>query len=469
MDINQGEKKRIHLIGIGGAGMGGIAEVLGNLGHKVSGSDLGANAVTARLASLGAQIFIGHDATNIEGADIVVISTAVPEDNPELMAAKQNNVAIFPRAKMLAQLMHVYDGIGVAGTHGKTTTTSLLASVLAEGGLDPTFVIGGLVKSVGANAQLGQSRYFVAEADESDASFLMLDPNIAIVTNIDADHLGTYHNDMQELYQAFIDYLAKIPADGLQVLCGDDAGVQKIKPSLRGNVVFYGFDDGNDIQASDFRQDGLVSYFTVFDRLRDAKIEIKLATPGRHNALNALAAYAVGAHLGVQPDAIAKAFQEFQGVGRRFQILGEFAANSGSVTVIDDYGHHPTELAATIDAVRQVWPEKRLVMAFQPHRYSRTSDLMDEFIDVLHTVDQLVLLDIYPACEQPIPGVSGEALADKVSQRANSEPVFVAEIGQLSHTLAQTLQDGDVVLLQGAGNIGAYASEVAKNPKIFSV
>ncbi|MDQ2993799.1 MAG: UDP-N-acetylmuramate--L-alanine ligase [Pseudomonadota bacterium] len=464
MTISLDAKRKIHFVGIGGAGMGGIAEVLLTQGHAISGSDMGENAVTERLLGLGAQIHIGHAAKNVNGADIVVLSSAITLDNPEWQVAKQKGVKILKRAQMLALLMQAFQGIAVAGTHGKTTTTSLVASVLAEAGRDPTFVIGGLLKSAGCNAQLGTSCHFVAEADESDASFLYLQPEVAVVTNIDADHLCAYQGDFSKLKSTFVEFLNKIPPEGAAVICGDDPVNVEILPQLHGRVIRYGFGAENTIRAEDYVQRDLVAEFTLCDDELGKKFPVKLALAGRHNVLNALAAYAVGRFYDVAPEEAIAAFAKFQGVGRRFQLLGDLPIKDGHISLIDDYGHHPRELQVTIDAVRQVWPTRRLTMVFQPHRYSRTAELMDDFIDVLAQVDQLILCEIYPASEAPIPGVSGEILAARLATRAHAAPVFVEDLDSLPNVLSRYAKEGDVVLVQGAGSIGKVARYLADHP-----
>jgi len=461
--ISLDEPRHIHFVGIGGVGMGGIAEVLLTLGHHVTGSDIGDNPMTARLRSLGAKIAVAHNENNINGAEFVVISSAIAPDNEELIAAQHAGLPILPRANMLSILMQSYYGIAVAGTHGKTTTTSLLASVLSQGQLDPTFVIGGRLQSAGTNAQLGKGEYFVAEADESDASFLCLHPKIALVTNIDADHMATYGGDFNRLEAAFVSFLSLIPDDGLSVLCYDCDVVRKLLPQVNSPKVTYGFSEGADLQAINYKQNQLVAEFTLVDTLRDKKIDMVLNLPGKHNVCNALAAYATGAHLGVNEKDAYIAFKQFQGVGRRFQILGDFAISKGVATVIDDYGHHPSELSATITAARAVWPDRRLVVAFQPHRFTRTRDLYDDFVSVLSTVDHLFLCDIYPASEPPIPGVSGQKMLKSIKTKITSSPVFVEEISQLPSIIYEQTEDNDVVLMMGAGSIGGIARTVAEH------
>ena len=449
----------IHLVGIGGSGMGGIAEVLLNLGYEVQGSDLKANAVTQRLSRLGARIFAGHAAQNLGKADVVVVSSAVNRENPEVAAALANRVPVVPRAEMLGELMRFRYSVAVAGTHGKTTTTSLVASVLAEGGLDPTFVIGGRLKSADSNARLGAGRYLVAEADESDASFMHLQPMIAIVTNIDNDHLGTHEGDFERLKQSFVDFLHNLPFYGLAVLCADDAEVRSILGNIARPVVTYGFGEGVDIRAIEVERAGLESHFTALREDR-APLALTINLPGRHNVLNALAAVAVATELGVADSAIQRALASFQGIDRRLQQLGEIRWPGGSAVVIDDYGHHPTEVEATVEAVRQAWPARRLVLAFQPHRFTRTRDLLDDFGRALSDCDVLLVTEVYAAGEPPIAGADGRAICRVVRTRGRIEPVFVERIEELAESLRQVLHDGDVVLTMGAGNIGAVAADL---------
>lgn len=448
--------KRIHFVGIGGAGMGGIAEVLIHEGYEVSGSDQQENAMVRHLAGLGATIFQGHDPHHIEGIDVIVRSTAISDDNPELLAAKKARIPIVPRAQMLAELMRFRYGIAVSGTHGKTTTTSLIASVLAEAGLDPTFVIGGLLNRCGSNAHLGAGELLVAEADESDASFLYLKPIMAVVTNIDADHMETYGGDFAKLKQTFIEFLHHLPFYGLAVMCSDEPVVKQILPHISRPVITYGFDACADIRATDYRQEGLKSFFTVH-RPKQASLAIELNLGGQHNALNALACIAIAAELGVADHVIVKALAEFGGVGRRLQIFGEILMDQKSILVVDDYGHHPKEIATTLAAVRSAFPERRLLMAYQPHRYTRTRDLFDDFASVLSRVDQLLLLDIYSAGEKPIDGISGASLCYAIGQAGLMQPVFVENTAVLPQALALHAKAGDVLLLQGAGDIGHVA------------
>jgi UDP-N-acetylmuramate--alanine ligase len=461
-DVPQmGRIRHIHFVGIGGSGMGGIAEVILNLGYEVSGSDLGANNVTKRLQELGAKVLQGHAEGNIENADVVVISSAVKSDNPEVQAAKRHRIPVIPRAEMLAELMRFRFGIAVAGTHGKTTTTSLVASLLAEGGLDPTFVIGGRLNSAGTNARLGESRYLVAEADESDASFLHLQPMISIVTNIDADHMETYGGDFDQLRDTFMEFLHHLPFYGLAVLCGDDPVVQGMIPELNCSVITYGINEQADLVAKDINQNGYQTNFTVFYQEENTSFDVTLNMPGLHNVLNAMAAIAVAHELGVEDAAIKRALTNFQGIGRRFQVYDDLQLSIGKVMHIDDYGHHPSEVNATINAIRKGWPDKRLVVAFQPHRYTRTRDLFEDFSMVLSHVDALVLLEVYPAGESPIAGADGRSLSRAIRARGQVEPVFVEDINDLPEALLGVLQDGDILLTLGAGSIGAVASQLA--------
>ncbi len=446
--------KCIHFVGIGGAGMSGIAEVLATQGYAVSGSDLAASAVTKRLAGLGIAISIKHAATNVATADVVVVSTAVAADNPEVVAARARGVPVVPRALMLAELMRLKTAIAVAGSHGKTTTTSLIASVLAEGGLDPTFVIGGRLLSAGANARLGRGDFLVAEADESDASFLYLSPAMAVITNIDADHMESYDHDFEKLKRAFVDFAQRLPFYGVVVMCTDDANVRDIAPSIAKSITTYGLDEGAHLRAIDVVNVGGRMHFTACAAgARDLKVELNL--PGVHNVRNALAAIAIGRQVGVDDAAIARALAEFRGVGRRFQRHGDVKlAAGGSYTLIDDYGHHPVEMAATIDAVRGSFPGRRVVLAFQPHRYTRTRDLFEDFVRVLSTVDALLLTEVYPAGEAPIVAADGRALVRAVRIAGRVEPVFVEAIADVPAALAALVADGDVVVTMGAGSIG---------------
>ena len=454
---------RVHFVGIGGVGMSGIAEVLCTLGYKVSGSDNADNAVTRRLASLGIAVHKGHAAANVLDADCVVVSSAIRQDNPELLEARAQRIPVVQRAEMLAELMRFRRGIAVAGTHGKTTTTSLLASVLAEGGLDPTFVIGGQLLAAGANARLGGGQWLVAEADESDGSFLRLSPAVAIVTNIDADHLENYGGDFAQVKRAFNEFLHRLPFYGLAVLCIDDAEVAALAGNTPRHVVTYGFAEAADVRADEVRQQGGRMHFLLC--LPDgSRTPCTLALPGRHNVQNALAAAAVAWQLGVPNDAIARALEQFAGIGRRFNQLARLPlSGGGDVVLVDDYGHHPKELAAVFDAARGGWPDKRLVVAFQPHRYSRTRDLFDEFAAVLSTVDALVLTEVYPAGEAPIAGADAKSLARSIRTRGRVDPVVVGAAGELRDALAGLLREGDLLLMMGAGDIGAAAQQIARN------
>jgi UDP-N-acetylmuramate--alanine ligase len=455
--------KNIHFVGIGGSGMNGIAEVLLNLGFKVSGSDLAESAVTQRLQGLGAVIHYGHDSKNLHEADAVVISTAVKADNPEVVAAREQRIPVVPRAVMLAELMRLRQGIAVAGTHGKTTTTSLVTSILAKGGYDPTFVIGGRLNSSGANARLGTGEFIVAEADESDASFLYLTPILAVVTNIDADHMETYSHDFGKLKQAFIDFIERLPFYGRAMLCVDDVNVRDILPRISKPVTTYGFGEDAQIRAINVRHENGKMHFTALCRHNTIPIDldIKLNLAGMHNVLNALAAIAVGLEVGVAPAAIVAALEEFEGVGRRMQRYGEISlANGGSFTLIDDYGHHPVEMIATIAAVRGAFPGRRLLLAFQPHRFTRTRDLFEDFVKVLSGVDALALAEIYAAGEASIVAADGRSLMHALRLAGQSEAVFVENINEMPQTILQMAQAGDVVLTMGAGSIGGVPNLV---------
>jgi UDP-N-acetylmuramate--alanine ligase len=455
--------RTIHFIGIGGSGMSGIAEVLLNQGYFISGSDVADNSVTRQLKALGVKVFLGHHAENIKGADAVVVSSAIASHNPEVEAAHQARIPVLPRAQMLAELMRFHHGIAIAGTHGKTTTTSLVASILAEGGLDPTFVIGGQLNSAGTHARLGESQYFVIEADESDASFLYFNPLISVVTNIDADHMQTYDNDFNKLKQVFLAFLHRLPFYGLAVVGIDNPVVKGILPQISRPIITYGFDPEADIRAFDFMQDGFTSHFKVYRRFTNSTLNITLNLPGEHNVANALAAIAVATECKVSDDAIGRALQLFKGVGRRMQRYGELTFPLGKVLLIDDYGHHPSELMATIQAIRNACPNRRLVLAFQPHRFTRTQDLFDDFTAVLSEVDALLLMEIYPASEMPILGVDSRALARNIRQRGKVEPIYVANNEELFSILPSFLKDGDVFLVQGAGNIGTVAPKLAQD------
>ncbi|MBS0201217.1 MAG: UDP-N-acetylmuramate--L-alanine ligase [Proteobacteria bacterium] len=454
--------RRVHFVGIGGVGMSGIAEVLCTLGYQVSGSDNADNASTRRLVQAGATIHRGHTASNVLGADCVVVSSAIKADNPELMEARAQRIPVVPRAEMLAELMRFRRGIAIAGTHGKTTTTSLAASVLAEGGLDPTFVIGGQLLAAGANAKLGGGPWLVAEADESDGSFLRLNPLIAVITNIDADHLENYGGDFANVRRAFSEFLHRLPFYGLAVLCIDDADVAALAADTPRHVLTYGFHEDADVRAENVSQQGARMHFELC--LPDGTCTpITLALPGRHNVQNSLAAAAIGWQLGVDAKAIAHALEGFAGIGRRFNQLAKLTLpQGGEVTVVDDYGHHPRELAAVFEAARGGWPDRRLVVAFQPHRYSRTRDLFDDFANVLATTDALLLTEVYPAGEAPIAGADGKSLARAIRTRGRVDPVVVNSAAELSGVLANVLQPGDLLLMMGAGDIGAAAQKLAR-------
>jgi UDP-N-acetylmuramate--alanine ligase len=449
--------RRIHMVGVGGSGMSGIAEVLVNLGFNVSGSDLNDNSATRRLAEMGVSVTQGHSAAAVSGADVVVISSAVRADNAELVAAREQRIPIVPRAEMLAELMRHRYGIAVAGTHGKTSTTSLIAAVFAAAGLDPTFVIGGRVNSTGSHAQLGAGRFLVAEADESDASFLHLQPMVTVVTNIEADHMDTYGGDFSRLRQTFVDFLHNLPFYGLAVLCADDPVLASMNEEVGRPLVRYGFAASADYRISAFRPDGLKCHFTVVRPDGLAPLELTLNMPGRHNVLNATAAVAVASDQGIDDAVIARTLLEFSGVGRRFSVYRDMRIAGHVVTLVDDYGHHPTEVAATLASARQAFPRSRLVMLYQPHRYTRTRDLYDDFVAVLAGLDHLLLLEVYPAGEEPIAGADSRSLARSIRQRGNIDPLYVADPAGLDALLADQLRDGDVLITQGAGDIGVLA------------
>lgn len=455
--------KHIHFVGIGGVGMCGIAEVLYGLGFTVSGSDMTESATSKRLIDQGIRVFYGHDATYMHGADVVVTSTAVKSDNPEVLEARANKIPVIPRALMLAELMRFKQGIAIAGTHGKTTTTSLTASVLGAAGLDPTFVIGGKLTAAGTNARLGSGEFLVAEADESDASFLHLTPVMAVVTNIDADHMDTYDHSFDKLKQAFVDFLQRLPFYGRAVLCVDDPNVREIRGRITKPVTTYGLDDSADIYAENVRAAaGQMHFDVVVKNGKEVRFPVVLNMPGRHNVLNALSAIAIGLECGTSVEAIQQGLAEFAGVGRRFQRYGEVPAkDGGSFTLVDDYGHHPVEMAATLAAVRGAFPDKRLVLAFQPHRYTRTRDLFEDFVKVLSSVDALLLSEVYAAGEAPIVAADGRALARAVRVLGKVEPVFVEDIVEMQQTIFDQARDGDVVVTMGAGSIGAVPAKVA--------
>ena len=455
--------RKIHFIGVGGSGMSGIAEVLLNLGYQISGSDLSDSATLQRLAGLGIATHVGHSADNVQDADAVVTSTAVKADNPEVQAARARHIPIVPRAVMLAELMRMKQGVAIAGTHGKTTTTSLVASVLAEAGLDPTFVIGGRLNSAGANAQLGSGEYIVVEADESDASFLNLLPVLAVVTNIDADHMDTYGHDFGRLKQAFVDFLHKMPFYGAAVVCVDDPAIRELLPAIARPITSYGLSEDAQVRATHVRAVGTQMHFTVQRRngVQLPDLDVVLNLPGQHNVLNALAAIGIAVELGVPDDAVLRALAGFKGVGRRFQRYGDAALPSGGhCTVVDDYGHHPVEMAATLAAARGAFPGRRLVLAFQPHRYSRTRDCFEDFVKVIGQADAVLLAEVYAAGEAPIVAADGRSLARALRVAGKVEPVFVDDIAAMPQAVLDNARDGDVVLCMGAGSIGAVAGQI---------
>ena len=458
--------RHIHFVGIGGAGMGGIAEVLANEGYEISGSDLAPNAVTQHLSNLGATIYFNHRPENVSDVSVVVVSTAVSQDNPEVVAAREARIPVIRRAEMLAELMRYRHGIAVAGTHGKTTTTAMVSSIYAEGGLDPTFVNGGLVKAAGTHARLGSSRYLIAEADESDASFLHLQPMVAIVTNIEADHMDTYHGDFENLKQTFVNFLHNLPFYGRAVLCIDDAVIRELIPRISRHITTYGFSEDADVRVENYQQNGAQGHFTLV-RHDKPLMHVTLNAPGRHNALNAAAAVAVATEEGIEDAEILSALESFQGTGRRFDFLGEYpvqAANgtAGTAMLVDDYGHHPTEVDVTIKAARAGWPDKQLVMVFQPHRYSRTRDLYDDFANVLSQVDVLLMLDVYPAGEAPIPGADSRSLCRTIRGRGKVDPILVSDHDAVLDMLAPKLSGNDLILIQGAGNVGRIARTLSE-------
>lgn len=452
----------IHFVGIGGSGMSGIAEVLLNMGYTISGSDIADSATTARLEKAGATVFFGHRATNVQSADVVVISSAVKENNPEVVRARELGLPVVPRAEMLAELMRFRHGIAVAGTHGKTTTTSLLASIFAEAGSDPTFVVGGRVNSAGTNAKLGAGRYLIAEADESDASFLHLQPMVAVVTNIDADHMETYGFDFEKLKQTFVEFLHNLPFYGLAVICADDANVRDIARRVGRPMLTYGFSQDAAYRIRDVSLHQTRSQFMVERPEGKPALTVTLNIPGEHNVLNATAAIAVATDEGCDDAAILRGLEKFQGVGRRFEIYGNYPVAGGEAMLVDDYGHHPKEVLATIKAVRAGWPEKRLVMVFQPHRYTRTRDLFDDFVAVLREVDVLVLLEVYSAGESPIPGADSRQLARSIRQHGELDPIYVESIDQVADVIAKQVKGNDLVLTQGAGSVGALVKILAE-------
>lgn len=453
----------IHFVGIGGAGMCGIAEVLLNQGYSISGSDLKESPNTKRLASMGAEIFIGHTASNVKDADVVVYSSAIDEENPEIAAAIAESKPLIPRAEMLAELMRYRHSIAIAGTHGKTTTTSIVASVLAEGGLDPTFVIGGLLNSAGTNARLGESRYLVAEADESDASFMHLQPMVAVVTNIEADHMSTYGGDFENLKKYFVDFLHNLPFYGLAVLCIDDPVVREILPRISRPKITYGFSSDADFRIDNLVQKEGTTKFEIFRSDSKESLQITLNMPGEHNALNATAAVVIACDEGLGEQDIKNGIRKFTGVARRFDVQGEFECSGGKVLLIDDYGHHPTEVAATIKALRDGWPENRLVMIYQPHRYSRTKDLYEDFVDVLSEADVLLLLEVYSAGEKKIAGADSRSLCRSIRLRGKVDPVYVQNEADVHAILKDIVQPGDIILTQGAGSVGSLAKQLAES------
>ncbi|QLB13363.1 UDP-N-acetylmuramate--L-alanine ligase [Bisgaardia hudsonensis] len=453
---------QIHFVGIGGAGMGGIAEVLLNEGYVVTGSDIAENLVTARLKSLGATIFFSHQAENIEGASVVVISSAIKADNIEVVTAHQNHIPVIQRAQMLAEIMRFRHGIAIAGTHGKTTTTAMVSMIYAEAGLDPTFVNGGLVKSVGTNAHLGCSRYLIAEADESDASFLHLQPMVSVVTNIEPDHMETYHGDFEEMKQTYVNFLHNLPFYGLAIMCADDNVLMELRAKVGRQIITYGFSEDADYRITGYQQVGFKGNYKVITPNNEC-IEVVLNVPGKHNALNATAALVVAKEEGIENTAILSALANFQGAGRRFDQLGEFSRPNGKVMLVDDYGHHPTEVGVTILAARQGWQEKRIVMIFQPHRYSRTRDLFDDFVQVLSQVDVLIMLDVYAAGEAPITGADSRALCRSIRNLGKIDPILVTDHNQLPEIMDQLIQDGDLILAQGAGNVSKLSRLLAEH------
>lgn len=455
---------QIHFVGIGGAGMSGIAEVLLNEGYQISGSDIADGPVTQRLTKAGAKIFFGHQAENVTGASVVVISSAISQDNPEVVAAKEARIPVIQRAEMLAEIMRFRHGIAIAGTHGKTTTTAMISMIYTEAKLDPTFVNGGLVKSAGKNAHLGASRYLIAEADESDASFLHLQPMVSVVTNIEPDHMDTYGGDFEKMKDTYIQFLHNLPFYGLAVLCADDKVVMEISDRVGRQVITYGFSETADYRIEDYQQTGFQGHYTVICP-NGERIDVLLNVPGRHNALNATAALAVAKEEGIENEAILRALADFQGAGRRFDQLGSFIRPKGKVMLVDDYGHHPTEVDVTIKAARQGWENKRVVMVFQPHRYSRTRDLFDDFVKVLSQVDALIMLNVYAAGEAPIVGAESKDLCRSIRTLGKVDPILVSDVAQLGEVLDQIIQDGDLILAQGAGNVSKLSRDLAESWK----
>lgn len=454
--------KNIHFVGIGGSGMCGIAEVLLNQGYSVSGSDVSSSYVTQRLSELGASIYKGHHKDNIQSADVVVTSTAIAGENCEVVAASEVGLPIVPRAEMLAELMRYRFGIAIAGTHGKTTTTSLVASVFGEANVAPTFVIGGLLNSANANAQLGEGRYFIAEADESDASFLHLQPMVSVITNIDADHMSTYDGDFSRLKNTFVEFVHNLPFYGLLVACIDDDNIRSLKESFHRPTITYGFSDDADYRLGNYKCEGLLCTFLIFINGESNPVHVSLSMPGKHNALNATAAFAVAREEGIETGVILRAFESFKGIGRRFDVHDMVVAGK-PFTLVDDYGHHPTEVSATIAAARDSWPSRRLVMVFQPHRYTRTSDLYDDFVAILSKVDVLVLLDVYSAGEEPIVGADSRSLARSIRQRGEVDPILIENRDELPEILRNMLELSDVLIMQGAGDVGKLSAAIAHN------
>lgn len=453
---------KIHFVGVGGSGMSGIAEVLANLGYQVSGSDIASSPTTKRLESAGVNVSIGHAAEHVVGRDVVVVSSAIDHENPEVAASIASGIPVIPRAEMLGELMRFQNGIAIAGTHGKTTTTSLIAAILTAAELDPTFVVGGLINSAGANARLGTGEYLVAEADESDASFLNLKPEMAVVTNIDEDHMSTYQGDFETLKKTFVAFLQNLPFYGLAVLCHDDDNVQSIREQIHKPIVTYGLTEGANIRAQNISQQATEMTFDVVRAADSKPLQVKLAIPGEHNVLNALAAIAIATHLGVSDKAIIQGLGEFAGIGRRFQIYGDMNLNGKKVTVVDDYAHHPVELAATLSAAKGCWPDRRIHAVFQPHRYSRTQELFDDFVQVLSEQTHAYICDVYPAGESPISGATGQALCQAIRVRGVNNPIFIADVDEMQNVLAPIVEDGDVVLTLGAGSIGKAVREMAE-------
>lgn len=455
--------RRIHFVGIGGSGMSGIAEVLFNQGYEVSGSDLQRSLVTERLSSMGVKVTIGHHGKNVAKADVLVISSAVNDSNPEVQQAHKNRIPIVPRAEMLAELMRYRHGIAISGTHGKTTTTSLIASIFRVAGLDPTFVIGGKLKSAGSHAKLGAGAFLIAEADESDASFLHLQPRVAVVTNIDADHMHTYGGDFSKLLDTFVMFLHNLPFYGLAVICTDDVHVVEISERIGRQVITYGLNDSADFRAANIRHVGNKTYFDALRPGNKKPLAITLNMPGKHNVLNALAAIAVAEDEEIKDDMIVKGLAEFEGVGRRFEIYEQQKINNKNFMVVDDYGHHPTEVKATLDALRAGWPKKRVVMLFQPHRYTRTEDLYDDFVSVLSQVDCLLMLEVYSAGEDVIPGADSRSLCSSIRKRGKVDPVYIADISEIPELLKEIIVEGDVLITQGAGNIGRISNRLIES------